>query len=489
VVTKLERLYETAINETKPDSIYRKRLEFFKKNAFEPVFAAAREYHAATGAVPKYKVNELAVPPTKEGEISPDAWQKFTSMKMGDRITGKPVAESTKIKVAYDKQNLYVYAEMELPQAEVEPGKAKKDQDDKAEFQFGAGKDAKTGAMNLVNAKAKGRENPEVNMDDMFIIYLKPAAAEGYMELAINPNGSFTSCTDIIRKRGFFPTHELVKMDASNVKIISKLSGTGWLLSVEIPWKALPGVKEIPPEEMQTQFIRWNVKDKHRFHCWSPTLSSWDFPLSRFGWLVFKDVGKIETKVVRPDKLQIGYSSAIGPKPEQPKKINQAKNGEAIIVGQREIKENWIEFRGELIFPVTDIRTPQQIYRAILNITLVNVLGSEPYDAVVVDHIVPAEPDKISEKDYFASTIGDKPVGPILPKGFSRGKSMIKRILSLDVTNCVKDDISQGRKVSAYRLRTADGCTQADGDNHSLVFNGSPTGENGPALTLQLLAK
>lgn len=469
VIAHLESLYETALKETQPDSIYRKRLDFFKEKAFAPFFAVAHDYQNSLGAVSLCRVADR-----RDTSVTPAIMKLFNYM-------GKPVDEETHVTVSSDEGNLYISAEMSLVRSgkEKDKGGAKEKQ---AEFQLGVGGGNKGGDSVKPTALASGRDNPAVENDDLFLVYLSPHGSDGYTELAVNPNGGFVANSDIIRKRGFFPSHSMLKMDTSKIAVESSSDAAGWRLKITIPWKSLPGLKTIPPEEIQAQFLRWNAREKYRFSCWSPTLTSWDFPLSRFGRLILKEK-KMTRNTSIPSADQCGYMTCIGDKPEQPRKIVGGQTGKFILTGCRDLSQTkWTESRGILIFPLPEIKNKELIRHAFLEVTLVNAIDSEPFGAVAVDHIVPSNPARVQAEDYSSAPVGGRPVGVLLPAGFKCGLRMVKRKISLDVTGCVMADLAK-QKVTAFRLFPPEGCTQKDGKNHSLVFAG--VGPDSPKLVIE----
>jgi uncharacterized protein DUF4838 len=483
VTTKLIQLYNEAILNTKSGSIYRKRLEWFKKKAYGPFFKKAAEYHMATGAVAQYKVKALKVPAIKSGLINQAAWAKISAADTVDRVFGKTFPEENKIKIAYDKKFLYIYAKMEVTEKSLIVKRKAKDKDKQAAFQFGAGGNSKKSAKKLLHAKATGIENPKVSNDDMFIIYLNNSG-KGYVELAINPNGSFSTKADVIKKRGFFPSHNLMNIDSKGFKIISQFSGKYWFLQVALPWQVLPGVKTVPPTELRAQFLRWNVKDKHHFSCWSPPLSSWDFPLSRFGRLIFKDMkGKLQDIIIKSDASQTAYMGGFEKKPKQPTKAMSVKLGKAVIVGQRDMGKNHLDLRGFAIFNLPPV-AKDKVYRATYSITLKSTVGVEPFDKILLEHFIPVDTSKVSLQDFNSK---GQVTGQLLPAITIRKNFKTPKVISLDVTEWVKKDIAAKRKVSAFRMRISNGCTANDKKIHFLVFEGKKDKKNGPELKIQTI--
>jgi Domain of unknown function (DUF4838) len=491
VLNQLENIYNAAITATKPGSIYRERLEWFKQKAYGPFFAKAREYHLSTGAVPQYKAKKITAPLFSNKKINQEKWRTFPVMSTVGRVFGKSIPEENKIKVAYDDNNLYIYANFEISDKSIvskgyNKGNKKKT-DEQAEFQFGAGKSLKPNVAKLIYAKATGRENSKVTADDMFIIDIR-VGDKGYTELAINPNGSFSSKSNIMKERGFFPSHDMINWNTADVKVKTECFDRNWLTLVTIPWQSIPGVKQIPPRELKMEFLRWNVKDKHHYSCWSPPLSSWDFPLSRFGRVKFNTPkGKLIDKIVIPQSKQLGYISAIGLKKKgQPTKVSAIKHAKALVVGQRNLGKSWLELRGVLTFDLPANITPAQLSQATLSIMIVNVVGSEPFDGVNIQHIISQESSKLTTGDFGSKGTF---VGPLFQPGYKRGKKAPRKILSIDVTSSVKNDLAQNRKSSSFRLQIPKGCNASDKKVHFIIFNGKTDSSNAPKLKLELLGK
>jgi Domain of unknown function (DUF4838) len=487
VVRELEDIYNSAINATESGSIYRQRLEWFKQKAYGPFFANAKEYHLSTGALLQYKTQNITAPLLVDGKINRQQWKKLPVMTTVERLLGKKISEDNKIKVGYDENNLYIYADFEISG---KPITAKDDSkksaaDEQAEFQFGAGKTLDSDVAKLIHAKAMGRENPAVSADDMFIIYIK-AGSKGYIELAINPNGSFSSQSDVIKTRGFFPSHNVIKWNTSGVKINTACFARTWLTVVTIPWQDIPHIKQTPPSELNMEFLRWNVKDKHHYSCWAPPLSSWDFPLSRFGRVEFKTPkGKVIDKVLTPQADQMGYLPAMGAKKQgQPTKVIKVKHAKFMLVGQRDFGKSWLEMRGALIFDLPVNLKPEQLRRATFSILLTGVVGDEPFDGVNIEHIVPNDSKKITPGNFSSQ---GNPVGPLFPAGYKRTGKAPRKTLSIDVTDSVKGDLTHGRKVSGFRLQIPKGCNASDKKLRYIVFNGKADSADAPKLTLQLL--
>lgn len=491
VLNQLEDIYNAAITATKKGTIYRERLDWFKKKAYGPFFAKARGYHLSTGAVPQYKAKKITAPSFGKQKINQEEWNKLPVMATVERVLGKDIPESNKIKIGYDKDNLYVYADFEISNKRLTSLKAKKSSDnssdDQAAFQFGAGKSLKADVAKLVHAKATGRENPAVNGDDMFIIDIK-IANKGYIELAINPNGSFSSKINLMKKRGFFPSHDIINWNTENIKVKTECFDKNWLTLVSIPWKSIPELKEIPPRELKMEFLRWNIKDKHHYSCWSPPLSSWDFPLSRFGRVKFNTPkGKIVEKLINPKAKQLAYIAATGPKSKgQPTNAGAVKYNKTITLGQRNLGKSWLELRGVLNFDLPANIDASQISQTTFSIMIVNVVGKEPFDGVDVHHIVAKDPSKVSKEDYGSKSTF---IGPIFQPGYKRGKKTPRKVLSIDVTESVKKDIANKRKSSSFRLQIPKGCNATDKEIHFIIFNAKLDSDNAPKLKLELIEK
>ena len=484
IVDELEALLQQALARAPKDSIGLRRLAWFKDTAFQPFFDQARKYHFAIGAAPTHQAARLPVNGlTPDTTTAAPVWQSIaTEAATVDRIFGAPGVEKNVIKAAYDDQRLYVWAKLPLAESHASvPAKQsadtaaaksapaegqkpqKSDAQDQAAFQFGVGGARSNAAPPPgVAAAATGRENLLVEKDDMFIIQLKPDSIDGYVELAINPNGAFTSKANVLKIRGYFQSHQPIPWDTGNVAVSAEIRDGSWLVLAAIPWAALPGMKTAPPSRLPAQFLRWNVKDKHNFTSWSPTLSSWDYPLSRFGCLVFGGQPQATSLRLTPTAGQVGQVSAIGEKPDRPSQnlgVKTGPDGEMISVGQRDLNANKrLEARGLLQFPLASVTASGAAARsAKLVLTCFNTIGEPPFERTVVDHIIPAVPGSVTAADYNARELRAN-VGVIPPPQVGKAKEKI--VYTVDVTACVIADLQAGREFSSYRLRPTDGKPQ-----------------------------
>lgn len=464
VVTELENLLNLAERKVEKNPEYAKRLRWFRKEGFDHFIAAARKYHTAVGEAPKCYPTKLNSKITNDGNLNEDVWTNTCSLSMVDRIAGDPKPEKTVVQVGYDADNLYIGARFFLS-GNSNSTRKKSTEDEQMVFQFG-NKDGKT--EKSVDAKpiavAKGRENPKVEKDDMFVIMLQPDKVKGYRELVVNANGSFSSQADVIKARGFFPSHHPVKWNTKNVKVASKVSNGIWDLELTIPWQSLFGVKKVP-NRLRAQFLRWFRKDKHHFHCWSPTLSSWDFPLSRFGCLVF---GKSKTNslILKPKKDQAGYLSGIWPDGGKVE-VKMKPENKAIISGYRQLKNKKnVESRGIVIFDLPKTLTKDNLAEAMLTMEFVNAVSHAPFPDIIVDHLS-APSDKLNTTLYETKA-AKKKIGKI----FQSDSAKRRGPRTLDVTAAVTNDLTNGRHCSVFRLRPVVTPELKDEQIHSVVFGG-----------------
>jgi len=456
ILRELRAIYQKAISRTEESSIYRKRLDWFYEKAYGPFFKEAEKFHQAAGSVPSYQAVYLKDFSVKEANIFEQLWQRIpVYLELVEKVSGNKVEEKSQVKIGYDDENFYVAAWMKL----------KKETEE-------------------IVARAEGRENPEVEQDDKFIIHLQPEKAEGYIELIVNPKGSFSSRYDIMPspRRGFFPSHKMLEWDTQKIVVTGKKLGDGWAVAVAIPWNSLPGTKTVC-EKLRGQFIRWNARDgNYRFTVWSPVLDPWYYSLSRFGWLIFKPTPEKEKTVIIPaGKKQIGYISATGEKPAQPEIINQVVSGEEkehFLVGQRDLsKKSWLELRGILKFSLSPLRQEKgKIKNVFLELTRVNAVGKVPFDNLVVDLIDSSTPEEIVSADYQAKVI--HPEIAMIPAPVENSKQK----LVLDVSEPVKRQVESGKNYLFFRVRVAGGCTFTDGQLRYSVFSGVKDSEAIPRL-------
>ena len=453
VVQELEGLFDDALDCAAPGSQARKRLDWFSENCFGPFFEEARRFHAASGMLRSYCAAERASPIRVDGTLDEADWKKLRALKLSDRRLGDDAPDETRVMVLHDDKALYVGAKLHVE----EPTK--------------------------MVAEAQGRENTAVERDDMFLLHLQPPGRSGYVELAVNPKGSLTSQADVMRTRGFFPSHAVIPWKTDALSVASKIEDNTWCVEVAIPWTSLPG-HTARPKELRAQFIRWCRKDQHHFHCWSPVLSSWDYPLSRFGRLIFHQV-PTESLTIIPRPSQAGRVAGVSRQPNQPSEAEKADpRHEALIVGQRDIGgTSWVEQRGILIFDLSALRGgPDAVASARLTVHHVNAIQTPPYDDVVVDHIRPSHPKRARPQDYHSRALHDA-IGTILHKGHVGSTGAYH----LDVTDYVKADLASGRTVTAFRLRIPNGCTCGDGKLHYSIFAavGKESTERTPSLTVE----
>jgi len=452
VVQELEILLDQALEVAAPGSQARKRLDWFRENCFAPFFEEARRYHAASGVLRRYSPAERSGPIQVDGVLDEAGWQKLPALKLADRRLGDDAPDETRVMLLHDEAALYVGARLHVA------------------------------APAEMVAAAQGRENPAVERDDMFLIHLQPPDAEGYVELAVNPNGSLASKADVLRKRGFFPSHEVLPWSTADVSVAAKVEDNTWSIEVAIPWQSLPGAAA-RPKRLRAQFLRWCRQDKHHFHCWSPVLSSWDYPLSRFGSLVFYQV-PTESLTITPQPAQAGRLAAVEQQPKQPSDPGKAKpRCDILIVGQRDIGgRSWVEQRGVLIFDLSSLRGgPDAVAFARLHVRHTNAMQGPPYDDVVVDHIRPADPNGVQPQDY-----GSRPLRPDIGTILPKHRAGAYGPYNLDVTDAVRADLAAGRTASSFRLRISDGCTCADGKLHYTVFRAMDKQHAGEAPTLTI---
>lgn len=453
VTQQLEVLLDQASDAAAPGSQARKRLDWFRENCFAPFFEEARRFHAASGTLRRYTPAERSTAVQADGVLDEPDWQQLPVLKLADRRLGDDPPDDTRIMLLHDREALFVGAALTVE----DPAK--------------------------MVAQAQGRENTSVEQDDMVLIHLQPPGTDGYVELAINPNGSFASRADVMTKRGFFPSHAALAWQTDDIAVGSIVEDNTWYVEVKIPWTSLPNTAE-RPKALRAQFIRWCRKDQHHFHCWSPVLSSWDYPLSRFGRLVFHQV-PTESLTILPGVAQAARIAAVARQPEQPSEPEQADpKHDVLIIGQRDIGgRSWVEQRGIVMFSLTGITGgPDAVASAQLRMHHINAVQAPPYDDVAVDHISPADPEQVQPADYQVRALRAA-VGTILHKDRVGNPGAY----SLDVTDCVRIDLAAGRAVSAYRLRIADGCTCNDGKVHYAIFRA--TAQELPAESPQLVVE
>ena len=156
------------------------------------------------------------------------------------------------------------------------------------------------------------------------------------------------------------------------------------------------------------------------------------------------------------------------------------------IVGQRDLEGPLgLELRGVLRFDLaTQPEDPAQLDHVALHIYVSNAIRTigrendgqpreglpplvnpeQPFDPVIVDHIVPADDETLTVADYdieaLQSNIGTLIEGPI----------QTRHTYTLDVTDQVRADLEAGRTTSTFRLRHLDGYTVRDGHSHYLIL-------------------
>jgi len=381
------------------------------------------------------------------------AWTARPVLRLVDRRLGDDPPDETQVRLLQDTERLYIGATLQLSQA------------------------------SEAVAQAQGRENPAVEQDDMFLCHLRPPDRMGYIELAINPKGSMSSQADVLRKRGFFPSHPVIPWETDGVTVASTVNKEAWTVEIAIPWQNLPGVSA-RPRDLRAQFIRWCRKDQHHFHCWSPVLSSWDYPLSRFGRVTFHAL-PIESLTILPKAQQAGRVAAVAQKPEQPTDPEQSPpKHDVLIVGQRDIGgRSWVEQRTVLIFDIAAIQGgPDDVAAAQLQVQHINAVHSPPYDNIIVDHVLGSDRAAVQPADFRARTLRPD-VGTIIHAQHVGTAGTYR----LDVTDCIRADLAAGRSVSTFRLRVADGCTCSDGKPHYAIFRGvdEQNAAEAPALLVE----
>lgn len=270
VVAELKRMLDAALSKTEAGTAYRKRLEWFIDKAYEPFFQECAKHHRASGEIPVHKARRVVGVPEQDIEAF---WGKIQpSLTTRENVTGEDVEDESTIKVAYDENYLYVYAQLEF------------NTDDDADSARAATGGAMEGQM------ATGEVGSSVNQGDMFVIHFKPDNADGYLELAVDTGtGLFSSGEDVMQIRGFNTSHTAQPWNAENVSVTAFINGNVRTLVIAIPWDDIPGIGEGAPERLRTQFIRWDRSYRHRFTSWVTTQSTWDYTVARFGWLDFTD--------------------------------------------------------------------------------------------------------------------------------------------------------------------------------------------------------
>ncbi|MBT4814190.1 MAG: DUF4838 domain-containing protein [Lentisphaerae bacterium] len=451
VVQDLEGLLDKAQVAAASGSQYRKRLDWFRENCFGPFFQEARRFHAASGVLRRYTPTARSGKIRIDGNLDEIDWQKLPTLKLADRRLGDEAPADTRVMMLHDPQTLMIGAKLRVP----EPAE--------------------------MVAEALGPENLLVERDDMFLLHLQTPS--GYTELAVNPNGSFSTQADVLRKRGFFPSHDLVPWDTRGVTVACHVADQTWSIEIGIPWEAVPGL-DGRPKTLRAQVVRWCRRDKHHFHCWSPVLSSWDYPVSRFGRLVFHRVPTEQLRLV-PAAEQTGRIAAVAQQPAQPTVPEDADpKTDTLIVGERDIGgRSWVEQRSVIIFDLSSVRGgPDAVAGAQLTVHHVNALHTPPYADIVVDHIPAANPSRVKPTD-FASRARRASIGTILP-GTHVGRYAP---YSLDVTDCVQADLAAGLSHSAFRLRIVDGCACKDGRLHYSIFTSAAAKAPAkpPSLTIE----
>ena len=213
-------------------------------------------------------------------------------------------------------------------------------------------------------------------------------------------------------------------------------------------------------------------------------LSSWDYPLSRFGRLVFHRV-PTESLTIVPKPSQTGRVAGVSRQPHQPSEAEEAgPRHDVLIVGQRDLGgTSWVEQRVILIFDLSSLRGgPDAVASAQLTVHHVNAIQATPYDDVVVDHILPSAPKRVQPQDYHSPAL-HAAIGTILRKDCVGSTGAYH----LDVTDYVRAALASGRTVAAFRLRIPDGCTCRDGKLHYSIFAavGKDRPKRAPSLTIE----
>lgn len=70
-------------------------------------------------------------------------------------------------------------------------------------------------------------------------------------------------------------------------QVAAHVEGNLWQVEIAIPWRSLPGLSGAPGQ-LRAQCARWRHDSQYDYDCWSPTLTFWAHPDTRFGWLVFR---------------------------------------------------------------------------------------------------------------------------------------------------------------------------------------------------------
>lgn len=439
VIRELRGLLLEARNIATADDndIYAWRLAWFRDKAFDPFFESADEFHGLSGQTPAQRIFEATESPRIDGEINERTWQLSGALAMRDRLDASMPEHRGQAYLTFDDEYLYVAA------------------------RFSVAGDY------TIQAEATGINDPMILEDDKLVIHLQSVDSDHYVELVVNPNGDWNSGGGLLDHYGISGQHPKA-WEPQGIESAANIEDGEWSVEVAIPWASIPSL-DAPPLRMRAQFLRWDHDQSHKYESWAPTLDSWHYATTHFGWLHFDDV-PTDSAAIFPTPEQSGYVNShydLASGSLQRQTLSQDRT--YFIVGQRRLAETrWLEARGLLTFDLSSLWTmdPAQIGNARLQVYHANVVAEAPFDSIVAEHIIAGDPDHADVDDFYNEAL-ETDRGIILPAA-QIGK---RGTYSIDVTRAVKADLREGRRASSFRLRSMINDPREELEPHYLIFN------------------
>lgn len=248
-VRALRELLEQAEKKAGASSEAGKRIAYLKDTVYSRFFAESEKYQRRSGMLPVYECVHTTRIPEVDGKANDPCWKDLASFSLGKRQWGEEPEYKTYVKALYNKDTLFILAELEC-----DPKRSHAEE----EFRI---------QSSLRPDPLKNCYAP--NIDRRWL---------PFRELRISSEGKIKTLHGI-----------------SGARAAASVSGSRITIEAAVPVASLfPGFSGTPHMTLRLQFMRyWGVWDD--YDLWSPTLSNIsDYPTWRFG--IFQMIPPLRTE-------------------------------------------------------------------------------------------------------------------------------------------------------------------------------------------------
>lgn len=265
IIRKMEQLFDDAIKAVPADSVYLKRINYFKEG-FEVFFQEGKSFHKAYNRqinIPVYRVRKVTAPPVINGRLDESAWKGIEETNLMGWETGQPPAADTEVKIVHDGKNLYIGASLKIPP------------------------DTK------LLSKGEKKGDTAIFSGDHFIIDLdlrkkKALQLPDIYRIAVNPDGLLTT--------GIY-TVPLVYKDVhysnwneywtpGDVGAKTEKGNGYWNVEMSIPFSAFEKYDPGKEDSIKVQLIRVNRSEPRGVFSWSTMFTeTYEYDIYRMGYL------------------------------------------------------------------------------------------------------------------------------------------------------------------------------------------------------------